>query len=367
MGKVTLQTYQAGLSESLPVIIDWLVVSTLILLMAGLLNFFLARKSPSFRNANWRMAFVALALLPLLQWLGPELGIAIPVSLNESLANGSLAFMPPLANLLVYLTLLYCAGAAFNLLKLTGDIRAVIRSSTTCQPCDNPELAAQLAELSQRNGVTQPVSLYLSSAVRSPSTWGVFRHRIILPTAAQNWGTVSNQCVLGHELGHIARNDWFFYVLSRLVASLYWFNPLAWSALARLEAEAEKSCDDIAIDDSGCQFAYAECLVCMAQTMLPDASKYKPGMLGNAHQLTQRINHILHPQADRHHIPRESFLPYLFTAVALTCCLSSLHFNFQAKEDSQLPGLLIPVHFVPANSDEFKLLMSGQPVRHPNQ
>ena len=367
MGKVISQTYLAGLTETLPVIVDWLVVSTLILLMAGLLNFFLARKSPSFRNANWRMAFVALALLPLLQWLGPELGIAIPISLNESLANSSLAFMPSMTNLLVWLALLYCMGAAFNLFKLTSDIRAVMRSSTNCQPCENPELAAQLAELRQRNGVTQPVSLSLSSAVKSPSTWGVFKHRIILPTAAQNWEPVSSQCVLGHELGHIARNDWFFYVLSRLVASLYWFNPLAWSALARLEAEAEKSCDDIAIDDSGCQFAYAECLVSMAQTMLPGASKYKPGMLGNAHQLTQRINHILHPQADRHHIPRESFLPYLFTAVVLTCCLSSLHFNFQTKEDSQLPGLLIPVHFVPANSDEFDLLMSGQAVRRPSQ
>ncbi len=342
---------------------DWLLLSTLVLLIAQVAVICLAGKSPGIRNAIWRMALTSLLLLPVLQWLLPEIQVRIPISFSSTLPVSDAVLGNYAGMAMAVVALLIAFGAMRNLLQLLMDLLAVSRATRHTTPCADAELAGLLDNLCQHNGITQPVSLYLADSVASPCTWGVFQHRVILPANALDWNHEVCHCVLGHELGHVARNDWFFFILGRVTASLYWFNPLVWTALAGLEAEAEKACDDIAIDDSGCRFMYADCLLSMAENMRPGAIYSKPAMLGNHSQLSKRIAHILHPHPDRHFIPRESFIPYLFATTLLTTGLASVQVLFQADQSGTSNTVqiekLIPIHYVPAHSQEFNTLMAS--------
>jgi hypothetical protein len=66
--------------------------------------------------------------------------------------------------------------------------------------------------------------------------------------------------ILSHELAHVARRDWAALIFTRLVAILFWFNPLVWLLARQLEDETEKAADHKAAGELG-SAQYAETLV----------------------------------------------------------------------------------------------------------
>ena len=54
-----------------------------------------------------------------------------------------------------------------------------------------------------------------------------------------------------------ARHDWAIHCVARGVCALYWFHPLVWMTLRRLELEAERACDDAVLERSEAT-AYAD-------------------------------------------------------------------------------------------------------------
>jgi beta-lactamase regulating signal transducer with metallopeptidase domain len=86
--------------------------------------------------------------------------------------------------------------------------------------------------------------LFVSPAIGSPATWGLFRPVIVLPPAARDWTADRRRVVLAHELAHVARGDGVANLIGWLACALYWPNPLAWIAARRLRAEAERAADD---------------------------------------------------------------------------------------------------------------------------
>jgi hypothetical protein len=75
-------------------------------------------------------------------------------------------------------------------------------------------------------------------------TTGLRRPTILLPHAAKEWSEERVRAVLLHELAHVERRDWPWYLTARLACALYWWNPLVWLAAERMRAEAEGACDD---------------------------------------------------------------------------------------------------------------------------
>ncbi|MCL2348800.1 MAG: M56 family metallopeptidase [Planctomycetaceae bacterium] len=77
--------------------------------------------------------------------------------------------------------------------------------------------------------------------------WSMSGYRLLFPRSL--WDELSpahREGVLRHELSHYLNGDAIVAELARLLATLQWFNPVAWVALRKLEEATEWRCDDFA-------------------------------------------------------------------------------------------------------------------------
>ncbi|MEX1232962.1 MAG: M56 family metallopeptidase [Planctomycetaceae bacterium] len=89
--------------------------------------------------------------------------------------------------------------------------------------------------------------------VRMPSGY-----RLVVPRV--QWAQLSSvqrRAILRHEAAHLQRGDVWTALIARTVGMIHWFNPFAWWAVQRFEAQAELACDRIAAGDEPTIFAEA--------------------------------------------------------------------------------------------------------------
>ncbi len=98
--------------------------------------------------------------------------------------------------------------------------------------------------------------------------------------------------VLIHELAHLKRNDSMLRVVQRIVLALFFFQPLLWRLVRRLENAAEDVCDDYAVRFGADRKQYASCLVGLAeQCDFPIASAV--GIASRSSLLKHRVMRIM--------------------------------------------------------------------------
>ena len=81
-------------------------------------------------------------------------------------------------------------------------------------------------------------------------------YQLVLPE--QLWKTLSvadRRAIYRHELEHYLRNDLWWILGTRLLATVHWFNPCAWWAASRFEAQSEFACDTAAAAEDPIQFS----------------------------------------------------------------------------------------------------------------
>ncbi|HKQ80310.1 MAG TPA: M56 family metallopeptidase [Blastocatellia bacterium] len=109
--------------------------------------------------------------------------------------------------------------------------------------------------------VNRDVGLVVSSQIREPGVWRVWRPVIVLPEGVA--GRLSDEeieAVMMHELVHVMHRDNLIGTLQVIVCSLLWFHPLAWLIDRRLLAEREMWCDETVIRLGGQRELYAASL-----------------------------------------------------------------------------------------------------------
>lgn len=78
----------------------------------------------------------------------------------------------------------------------------------------------------------------------SPALLGAWRPRLVLPLDFEARFDASEQAaILAHEAAHLRRRDNLWALVATTLATLQWFNPLAWPALRRFRADQELACD----------------------------------------------------------------------------------------------------------------------------
>ena len=147
-----------------------------------------------------------------------------------------------------------------------------------------------MIDTTSRSCGTRPPRRQLPSAGGAPA--------VLLPVDAPTWHDDDLRRALAHELEHVRRRDWVVQLLARVTCAVYWFHPLAWSALHRLSLEAERACDDAVVAANADGDDYAAQLVSLAERLGPVPLATAVGAARRS-DLATRVTALLDPAQPR--------------------------------------------------------------------
>src|SRR5262249_51918979 len=128
--------------------------------------------------------------------------------------------------------------AALFVARMLFGIVAVRRITARALEIDDDALVRDFDVAATRLGIRRMGRLLASDRVAVPMVWGMARPVMLLPTAALQWSRERLRVVFAHELAHLRRGDAVTLLLTRAIAALYWFHPVAWS----LDRAARRDC-----------------------------------------------------------------------------------------------------------------------------
>lgn len=235
---------------------------------------------------RYRVALSALAV-----------GVAAPVVTAVAVGpTAAPAFLSGLPSTLLGVVVVVWAGGAVVLLgraAVAWVVIGVVRRRRVSLLEDGEQL--RLLRLARGAGLRSPVWLTSSSSVSTPLVVGHHRPTIVLPDGARDVLTAPQlEVVLGHEVAHIARNDYLVNLLQVVVESVAWFNPFVWRLSGQVRLERELACDGAATrGDRRRIVELVEGLTRLERRRRPPALA-----LAATSQLTLRARHLLGGRGD---------------------------------------------------------------------
>jgi beta-lactamase regulating signal transducer with metallopeptidase domain/WD40 repeat protein len=253
---------------------------------------------------------------------GPSFPTALISSKNAAASDQAQAVsMPqvPARQLLLY-------GWLFGvLIGATVFIISACRQSIQLRRLDvvtDEHWLAAVASAAQKIGLDRCPKTVVADQQCVPSTTGIFRPILIVPSHFRKWSSDQREYILLHELAHVRRYDVAAQCLARMAIIVHWFNPLVWFAASRMRIERELASDDCVLQAGHSASSYAEQLLSIVKDY---RSTNKPAwgvaMAGSA-RLDDRILAILDPNRKRQPVGRWFSLLTAFV-VAIACILAS--------------------------------------------
>ncbi len=260
------------------------VGGSLILVSAMWLLCRYALKSPALRSTLWRVALLALWVLPAAVFVWNALPVE-PVTISVPIVSPldpmamvsvempelppSVAASPPwwaAIDPLKALPWLWAGGCLVGALLLMRDVVSARRALRRARESTDQAVGAMVSSLAERLDLTRAPRVLRSTDVSMPVVFGAIRPSLIvsddLDTAAPG-----AEAVLAHELAHIRRHDFLVQLAARVTLALLWWHPGAWVACRSLVTSAEEACDDWAIALTGERRPYADSLLQWAETI----------------------------------------------------------------------------------------------------
>jgi beta-lactamase regulating signal transducer with metallopeptidase domain len=297
-----------GIFAPLPVLLKMSSEASILIVLVLAAQWVLGRSlKPRWRYALWLLVLLRLALpwtipspaslfnvLKMPAAAPPAQLAAAPVramDLSISNAGGAVSSRPSsgtrwLAWLWAMgaLFLASCAGISqYKFHRRVGRGRALI---------DGPTLRV-LRDCQALMGVSTPVRLIETEAVKSPTLFGFVRPRLLLPAGlASTFTREELRHVFLHELAHLKHLDILIGWVTLGLQIIHWFNPLVWLAFHRLRADRELACDALALSraPTGENEAYGLTLVKLLEGFGPSAGAPSlAGILADKHQMKERI------------------------------------------------------------------------------
>jgi hypothetical protein len=192
----------------------------------------------------------------------------------------------------------------------------------TSDPAIPAALRKTVENIAEGLSVRRRVRLLLSSRLDTPVVAGWLRPAILLPAAALTGLTPEQlRAVLAHELAHIRRHDFLVNLLQGAVESLLFYHPAVWWLSARIRAEREHCCDDLAIEVCGDRLLYARALVELEQSR---HSAPAVAVAATGGELARRIRRVLGGEQSRRDWLEPAAVSILVVAVLI---LGASHAN----------------------------------------
>jgi beta-lactamase regulating signal transducer with metallopeptidase domain len=154
------------------------------------------------------------------------------------------------------------AGVLLLSIRFLGGLNAALQLTRRGAGTAPPEWQHTVGLIAARLSVTRPVRLLESAIVQVPTAIGAFRPAILLPASVFTGLPVRGlEALIAHELAHVRRHDYLVNLLQTVVETLLFYHPAVWWVSARVRAEREQCCDDLAIAATGDARTYARALV----------------------------------------------------------------------------------------------------------
>jgi uncharacterized protein (TIGR03435 family) len=163
--------------------------------------------------------------------------------------------------LLPFVVIGWLVGVALLLLRLAGGwwrVRRLHREALVMAPSRWRAVSEQVAS---RLRLHRGVHVVDSPLVDTPTALGWLRPVVLLPIAAlTNLTPAQIEAIMAHELAHVRRHDYLFNVLQTVAETLLFYHPTVWWVSARIRAEREHCCDDVAVEVCGDALTYVAAL-----------------------------------------------------------------------------------------------------------
>ncbi len=249
----------------------------------------MARASAAWRHSVAMAFLMAMVLAPAVQFLRFwQSDALIDDGLLAAMGDLFLLDSSPVAAALVFIWLL---GVSVLLVRHVGGLRAIAAMERGPYQLLPPLWRQRVDELRSSLGIARAVAVRISADVLTPYAARLLRPVIWLPLSLLTRAPVEQlEALLAHELAHIARKDWLWNSVQRVVESLLFYHPAVWWLGRRIRQEREHACDDLAVAACGDAVALAEALAALE---CERHSSPRLGLAAHGGSLLQRITRLL--------------------------------------------------------------------------
>ena len=145
-------------------------------------------------------------------------------------------------------------------------------------------------------GIAKNISLWYSTAVSTPITFGFLKPVILLPfSLCTQLQTKEIEAIILHELTHIKNKDYLLNWILVLMEIIFIFNPFLSIIINNIKLEREKNCDIAVINFKYDSINYAESLLLIARNA-NYIKHFQIGAVKNISQLYKRIEFFCTPK-----------------------------------------------------------------------
>ena len=256
----------------------------------------------------WTIVFFAIAALPATSFLLPTFNLSA-----LDVRHAALATERGGISLASWMCLAWISGAALLLIRLTRDVVAANAVAARARRIDSPRVTAMIGQAMKIVGSSRmPIALE-TGELASAGLIGWMRPRILVPVTARDWSDDELLGVLCHELEHARRDDWLMLIVERMIAALFWINPLVFFAARAASGAREIVADDAVSRAPIALEVYAGRLIASARSVV--ASPPPAAALGFASgvRVDVRVHALFEARRDR----RPLSLPSALCSVAL--------------------------------------------------
>jgi TonB family protein len=361
-------------------LLDVILKPSMVLLLALVAMPLLRGRSAALRHAILAAALLCAAIVPLVGAVAPEWhlpglrilteapapptasaavitetvtvsGAPDPVPSTASRDRRSIARgrgLPRGGSLLVWAWIL---GSIPGLALLIAGVRRLVRLAATSRRIEHGAWARSAAAIGREYGFRNDVTLLEAPGSNMLVTWGFFRPKVLLPTAAHDWPADRVSIVLAHELAHIQRGDWAVLLVTEALRAVYWFNPLFWLACARARQESERACDDRVLNRGVPGSDYATHLVVIARALRTEGMRLPAPAITRTSSLEGRVKAMLDAHRNRRPLTPAAGLLTAIALLAVTIAVAgfapgqiafaSLGGTIVDPQDAALPGVTV--------------------------
>jgi len=237
------------------------------------------------------------------------------------------------------------------------------RFKASCPPnLIKPSLDLKLFTLVKANefGIKRKITLWYSTAISTPVTFGFLKPVILMPVALINQLTMEEaETLIVHELTHIKSNDYLLNFILIISDTIFFFNPFIKIIVGHIKLEREKNCDIQVLNFKYSTLVYAETLLKVARFRPKNLSF----LLSAVSRNKQLLNRIKFFTSDSNMKFRSKNYPALSYFLLLTVfCVNYFTITEIKREPTTTNQVYTPLLTPGYNADQVYALLSGKTI-----